>query len=151
MKWKNQDLKTIHDKSRSRKFSQSSKNWGGPYKDPEESESQWQKQAILQPMEKVLTGVRGPFKIYGIIIPDLEKYLEKFQGENISLKICNRRKITKDKAILDIIQHGWKLRVIDKPVRDASFEHPRSIVEKAIIDGEIQKLLRKQVICWRNS
>ena len=57
-------------------------------------------------MEKVLTGVRGPFKIYGIIIPELEKYLEKFQGENISLKICNRRKITEDKAILDIIQHG---------------------------------------------
>ena len=28
----------------------------------------------------------------------------------------------------------------------ASFEYPRSIDETAIIDGEIQKLLRKQVI-----
>ena len=29
---------------------------------------------------------------------------------------------------------------------NAPFEHPRSIDETAIIDGEIQKLLRKQVI-----
>ena len=29
---------------------------------------------------------------------------------------------------------------------DAPFEHPRSVDETAIIDGEIQKLLRKQVI-----
>ena len=48
--------------------------------------------------------------------------------------------------ILDIIQHGLKLRIVDKPVTNAPFEHPRSIDETAIIDGEIQKLLRKQVI-----
>ena len=48
--------------------------------------------------------------------------------------------------ILDIIQHGLKLRIVDKPVTNAPFEHPRSIDETAIIDGEIQELLRKQVI-----
>ena len=40
--------------------------------DPEEPESQGQKQPILQPTEKVLTGVRGTFKIYGINIPEFE-------------------------------------------------------------------------------
>ena len=48
--------------------------------------------------------------------------------------------------ILDIIQHGLKLQILDKLVTNAPFEHPRSIDERAIIDGEIQKLLRKQVI-----
>ena len=47
--------------------------------------------------------------------------------------------------ILDIIQHGLKLQILDKLVTNAPFEHPRSIDERAIIDGEIQKLLRKQV------
>ena len=48
--------------------------------------------------------------------------------------------------ILDIIQHGLKLRIVDKPVTNAPFEHPRSIDERTIIDEEIQKLLRKQAI-----
>ena len=43
-----------------------------------------------------------------------------------------------------IIQHGLKLRIVDKPVTNYPFEHPRSIDERAIIDGEIQKLLRKR-------
>ena len=67
-------------------------------------------------------------------------------GGNISSQILNWKRITKDKVILDIIQHGLKLRIVDKPVTNAPFEHPRSIDETAIIDGEIQKLLRKQVI-----
>ena len=48
--------------------------------------------------------------------------------------------------ILDIIQHGLKLQIVDKTVTNAPFEQPISKVEGAIIDGEIQKLLRKQVI-----
>ena len=36
--------------------------------------------------------------------------------------------------------------MVDKPVTNAPCEHPISIDETAIIDGEIQKLLRKLVI-----
>ena len=72
--------------------------------------------------------------------------MDKFQGGNISSQIFNWKKITKDKVILDIIQHSLKLRIVDKPVTNAPFEHPRSVDERAIIDGEIQKLLQKQVI-----
>ena len=72
--------------------------------------------------------------------------MEELQGGNISSRIFNWTKITKNKVILDIIQHGLQLRIVDKRVTNVSFEHPRSIDEKAIIDGEIQKLLRKQVI-----
>ena len=79
-------------------------------------------------------------------MPELEKCVNKFHGGNISSQILNWKRITKDKVILDIIQHGLKLRIVDKPVTNAPFEHPRSIDETAIIDGEIQKLLRKQVI-----
>ena len=93
-----------------------------------------------------MIGVRGPFKIYGINIAELEICVEKSQGGNTSSKIFNWKKITKDKVILDIIQHGLKLRTVDKPVTNAHFEHPRSIDERVIIDGEIQKLLRKQGI-----
>ena len=72
--------------------------------------------------------------------------MNKFHGGDISSHILNWKRITKDKVILDIIQHGLKLRIVYKPVTNAPFEHPRSIDETAIIDGEIQKLLRKQVI-----
>ena len=40
----------------------------------------------------------------------------------------------------------FKILIVDKPVTNARFEHPRSIDETAIIDGEVQKLLLKQVI-----
>ena len=48
--------------------------------------------------------------------------------------------------ILDIIQYGSKLRIVEKPVASAPFEPPISIDERAIIDGDIQNLLRKQDI-----
>ena len=72
--------------------------------------------------------------------------LNNFHGRNISSQILHWKRTAKDKMILDIIQHGLKLRIVDKPVTNASFEHPRSIYETVIIDGEIQKLLQKQVI-----
>ena len=145
MKKMNKDLETTHDKYRSKNFYQPSENWGGSYL-TQKSRSQGQKQPILKPMEKVLIGVRGTFQIYGINIPELEKCVNKFHGGNISSQILNWKRTTKDKVLLDIIQHGLKLRIVDKPVTNAPFEHPRSIDETAIINGEIQKLLRKQVI-----
>ena len=72
--------------------------------------------------------------------------MNKFHGGNTSSQILNWKKILKDKVILNIIQHGLKLRTVDKPVKNSPFEHPRSIDETAITDGEIQKLLQKQVI-----
>ena len=89
--------------------------------------------------------VRGTFKIYGISIPELQKRMENFQGGNISSQIFNWKKFTKDQEALDTIQNGLKIRIVYKPVANIPFEHPRSIDEKVIIDGEIRKLLRKQV------
>ena len=47
---------------------------------------------------------------------------------------------------LDIIQCVLKLQIIDKPVKNLFFEHPRLKAESAIIDNEIYLLLRIQVI-----
>ena len=58
----------------------------------EEPESQGKKRPILQPMEKVLTEVRGPFRMYDNDIPKLQKRVEKFQGDNISSQIYNWKK-----------------------------------------------------------
>ena len=69
-----------------------------------------------------------------------------FTGVIFRLRFSDWKKITKDKVILDIIQHGLKLGIVDTPVTNAPFEHTRSIDKRAIIDGEIQKLLRTQVI-----
>ena len=88
MKRMNQDLKTIHDKSRSRNFYLLSR-LGRLFQDPEEPESQGQKQPILQPTEKVLIGVRGTLKIYGISMSESQKRVEKFQEVNISSQIFN--------------------------------------------------------------
>ena len=61
----------------------------------------------------------------------------KFHGGNISSQIFNWKRITKEKGVLDIIHHGLKLRIVDKPMTNAPSEHPRSIDETAIIDGKI--------------
>ena len=76
-------------------------------------------------MEKVLIGVRGLLKIYGINIPELKKYVEKFQWGHISSKTFHWKKTTKDKVILDIIQHGLELQIIDKPVTNGPFCKPK--------------------------
>ena len=55
-----------------------------------------------------MIGIRGPYKIYGINIPELQKHVEKFQGGDISSQTFKWKKITKDQVILDIIQHGLK-------------------------------------------
>ena len=72
--------------------------------------------------------------------------MDKFQEDNISSQIFNWNKTTKDKVILHIIQHGLKLQIADKPVTNAPFEHLRSTDERVVIDREIPKLLRKQII-----
>ena len=48
--------------------------------------------------------------------------------------------------ILDIIRYDLKLQLVDKPVTNVSFEHPRLIDGSVIKDGDIEWLLRKQVI-----
>ena len=146
MKRKNQDLKIIQDKYKSRNFYQPSKNWGGSYKTQKNRSHRGKSNQYCNEWKKYGLRVRETFQIYGIIIPELEQCVNKFHGGYISSQILDSKKITKDKVILDIIQHSLKLGIIDKPVTNAPFEHPRSIDETAIIDGEIQKLLRKQVI-----
>ena len=56
--------------------------------------------------------------------------------------ICqNQKNVVKGvEATLNIIQHGLKLQIADTLVANAPFEH------WTIIDGDIQNLLRKQVI-----
>ena len=94
MKRMNQDVETVHDKSRSRSFYQLFKNWAALTKiirlifsetfpiskentynkiqNPDEPQSiEVQKQPKPQPMEKVLIGVKEKFKIYRINIPEL--------------------------------------------------------------------------------
>ena len=59
--------------------------------EPREPESQELKQPILPPTEKVLTEVRGSFKMYGINIAELQKHEEKFQGVIYPLKFLSGR------------------------------------------------------------
>ena len=72
--------------------------------------------------------------------------MTNFQVGNIFSPFRNWRKTVKDQVVLNIIQHGSKLRIEDKSVTNNPFEHPNTNTEKAIKDGEIQKLLQNQVI-----
>lgn len=65
--------------------------------DQEEPESQGQPQPMLQPTEKALIGVRGPFKIYGINILELQKRVKNFIGVIYPLKFLTSRKPQKIK------------------------------------------------------
>ena len=68
--------------------------------------------------------------------------MTNFQGGNIFSPFRNWRKTVKDQVVLNIIQHGSKLRIEDKSVTNTPFEHPNTNTEKAIKDGEIQKFYK---------
>ena len=50
----------------------------GLLQNPEKLKPQGQKQPMQQPTKKLVTGLNGSFKIYGINIPELKKRVEKF-------------------------------------------------------------------------
>ena len=54
--------------------------------------------------------------------------------------------ITSDKYILDIVQNGLMLNFGAEPPEKGPFEYKRSKIETDIIDKEVEKLLRKEVI-----
>ena len=76
----------------------------------------------------------------------LRDRVKEFKAGNI--KNCYKawKRLTSDRNILDVVQHGLKLNFQDEPPEKAAFEYPRPEVEYHTIEEEIGKLLKKGVI-----
>ena len=73
--------------------------------------------------------------------------MESFRAGNICNYAHNWRKLTSDKNILDIVSHGLKLNFTDYPPEGSEpYEYPRGEKDFKIIDVEVHKLLKKEVI-----
>ena len=72
--------------------------------------------------------------------------MDNYKAGNIRYHIEKWRDITSDKYILDIVQNGLMLNFGAEPPEKGPFEYKRSKNETDIIDKEVEKLLRKEVI-----
>ena len=70
----------------------------------------------------------------------------QFRAGNIRFYGPEWANITQDRYILDIVHHGLKLNFVSDPPGKNPFEYPRSTKETEIIDSEIHKLIKKQVV-----
>ena len=78
----------------------------------------------------------------------LSKYFTKKLNTagKIKNKYSNWALLSKDPWILDIIKYGLKLDFSDLPKQNRVSIHPLSVMEQSIINTEINKMLRKNII-----
>ena len=79
-----------------------------------------------------------------LILKQLHDPAEKFKAGNIKFHLKNWKKLTNDKYILSIVQHGLKVNFNQQPISNSNFECPRNKTEIEILDKEIKKLLKKK-------
>ena len=95
--------------------------------------------------------IQQELKVSDTDIKKLHDLAEKFKAGNIKFHLENWKKLTNDKYILSIVQHGLKVNFNQQPISNSNFEHPRNKTEIEILDKEIKKLLKKGVIKEANT
>ena len=90
--------------------------------------------------------IQQELKVSDTDIKKLHDLAEKCKAGNIKLHLENWKKLTNDKYILSIVQHGLKVNFNQQPISNSNFEHPRNKREIEILGKEIKKLLKKGVI-----
>ena len=63
------------------------------------------------------------------IIPILKRNIQNFRGGNLKNHLTKWKNVTSDKTILDIIENGLKLDLIDIPKSNSKFAFPLSYEE----------------------
>ena len=64
------------------------------------------------------------------IIPILKRDIQNFRGGNLKNHLTKWKNVTSDKTILDIIENGLKLDLIDIPKSNSKFAFPLSHEEE---------------------
>ena len=83
---------------------------------------------------------------YGINLELLDQKVQNYSAGNIQHFSNAWRKLTSDKHILGIVQHGLQLNFLGDPPEKDAFEYPRSSKEFDLIDSEVQSLIKKAVV-----
>ena len=71
------------------------------------------------------------------IIPILKRDIQNVRGGNLKDHSAKWKSVTSDKIILDIIENGVKLDLIDTPIPNSKFAFPLSHEEELIAKKEV--------------
>ena len=78
--------------------------------------------------------IQQELKVRDTDIKKLHDLAETFRAANIKFHLENRKKLTNEKHILSIVQHGLKVNFNQQPISKSSFEHPRNKTETEILN-----------------
>ena len=108
---------------------------------------------ITMPQEKlscIKVGATTILKFQQEIIPILNRDIQNFRGGNLKNHLTKWENVTSDKIILDIIENGLKLDLIDTPKSNSKFAFPLSHEEKLIVKKEVALLKGKNIVAKAN-
>ena len=108
---------------------------------------------IAIPQEKLScnkVGTTTILKFQQEIIPILNRDIQNFRGGNLKNHLTKWENVTSDKIILDIIENGLKLDLIDTPKCNSKFAFPLSHEEKLIVKKEVALLKGKNIVAKAN-
>ena len=92
------------------------------------------------PQEKLIcnkTGTTTILKFQQEIILNLKRDIQNFKGENPKNHLTKWTNVTSDKTILDIIENGLKLDLIDTPKSNSMFAFPLSYKQELIAKKDV--------------
>ena len=99
-------------------------------------------------MQKVATTTI--FKFQQEIPPILKSDIQKFRRGNLKNHLAKWKNYTSNKIILNIIENGLKLDLIDTPKSNSKFAFPLSHEEKLIVKKEVALLKGKNIVAKAN-
>ena len=73
--------------------------------------------------------IQQELKVSDTDIKKLHDLAETFKAGNIKFHLENWKKLTNDKYILSIVQHGLKVNFNQQPISNSNFEHHRNKTE----------------------
>ena len=92
------------------------------------------------------TGTATILKFQQEIIPILKRNIRNFKAENPKNHLTKWTNVTSDKTILDIIENGLKLDLIDTLKSNSMFAFPLSYKQELIAKKDVALLKRKKTV-----
>ena len=103
---------------------------------------------IAIPQEKLSynkVGTTTILKFQKEVVPILKRDVPNFRGGNLKNHLTKWKNVTSDKIILDIIENGLKLDLIDTLKSNSKFAFPLSHEQKLIAKAATHKCSYKKV------
>ena len=108
---------------------------------------------IAIPQEKLScnkVGTTTILKFQQEIIPILKRDIQNFRRGKLNNHLTKWKNVTSDKVILDTMENGLKLDLIDTPTSNSKFAFPLSHEEELIVKKEVALLKGKKIVAKVN-